>query len=110
MTSRAPLHLYHFIEQVNADLLNCKLLYSGTNSVLYALNAAATGSIQKGEQAYPYRTGLPVFWYATGKVPTVITTRPGLNIEAVIEESRHIQPELLYDILSVRFIYTQCSV
>ena len=48
--SHSRLRLYHFIEQVDADVLNCKLLYSDTDSVLYMRKEAATGGIQEGEQ------------------------------------------------------------
>lgn len=50
VTSQARLRLYHFIEQVEADRLHCRLLYSDTDSILYARKPGATGGIAEGEQ------------------------------------------------------------
>lgn len=50
VTSQARLRLYHFIEQVESDPLHCRLLYSDTDSILYARKPGATGGIAEGEQ------------------------------------------------------------
>ena len=50
VTSHARLRLYHFIEQVEADPEQCRLLYSDTDSIFYARKEGATGGIQEGEQ------------------------------------------------------------
>ena len=50
VTSHARLRLYHYIEQVDIDLINSKLLYSDTDSVIYMKNNASTGGIIEGEQ------------------------------------------------------------
>lgn len=50
VTSQARLRLYHFMEQVDADPQHCRLLYSDTDSILYARKPTAIGGIVEGEQ------------------------------------------------------------
>ena len=50
VTSHARLRLYHFIEQVESDPSHCRLLYTDTDSIMYAKKAGATGGICEGDQ------------------------------------------------------------
>lgn len=50
VTSQARLRLYHFMEQVDVDPAHCRLLYSDTDSILYARKSGAIGGCAEGEQ------------------------------------------------------------
>lgn len=59
VTSQARLRLYHFIEQVDADRTHCRLLYSDTDSILYARTPGAIGGCTEGEQLGDMKRELP---------------------------------------------------
>ena len=59
VTSHARLRLYHFMEQVESDPENCRLLYSDTDSIFYARKNGAVGGIAEGEQLGDMKRELP---------------------------------------------------
>ena len=59
VTSQARIRLYHFMEQVDADAEHCRLLYTDTDSILYARKPGATGGIVEGEQLGDMKRELP---------------------------------------------------
>ena len=59
VTSHARLRLYHFMELVESDPENCRLLYSDTDSIFYARKNGAVGGIAEGEQLGDMKRELP---------------------------------------------------